>query len=77
MGCTNDDLGTYAIEVQNEADGNPKSLARLVNPVQAKFLQPIIGGDAVIGSEFILECQVEPESGADSFEVTFDKDLVC
>lgn len=67
MGCTNDDLGTYAIEVQNEADGNPKSLARLVNPVQAKFLQPIVGGDAVIGSEFILECQVEPESGPDSF----------
>ena len=70
MGCTNDDLGTYAIEVQNEADGNPKSLARLVNPVQAKFLQPIVGGDAVIGSEFILECQVEPESGADSLNVS-------
>ena len=72
MGCTNDDLGTYAIEVQNEADGNPKSLARLVNPVQAKFLQPIVGGDAVIGSEFILECQVEPESGPDSFNQSWD-----
>ena len=41
MNCTNDDLGTYAIEVQNEADGNPKSLARLVNAVQAKFTQEL------------------------------------
>lgn len=60
--CTNDDLGTYAIEVQNQADGNPKSLARLVNAVQAKFTKPIISTAAVLDSEFKLECCVEPES---------------
>ena len=37
MNCGNDDIGTYAIEVQD--DDKSKSLARLVNKKLAKFVK--------------------------------------
>ena len=37
MGCGNDDIGTYALEVQD--NDKSKSLARLLNKKLAKFVK--------------------------------------